>query len=69
VGLGYCAADLIRVNEFKFIQIRPNPTRSKQELPYLKKNMVLKGLKRGTTFSLESSSDSKWISNEKLENL
>jgi hypothetical protein len=26
--------------------------------------MVLKGLKRGTTFSIETSLDSKWISNE-----
>jgi hypothetical protein len=43
VGLGYCAADLIQVNEFKFIQIRPNPARSKQELPYLKKIKIKYG--------------------------
>jgi hypothetical protein len=30
--------------------------------------MVLKGLKRITTFSRGTSSESKWISNEKLEN-
>jgi hypothetical protein len=31
--------------------------------------MVLKHLKRGTTFSIETSSDLEWISNEKSEKL
>jgi hypothetical protein len=31
--------------------------------------MGLKGLKRGTTFSIGTSSDSKWNSNEKSEKL
>jgi hypothetical protein len=31
--------------------------------------MVLEGLKRGTTFSIETFSDSIWILNEKLEKL
>jgi hypothetical protein len=31
--------------------------------------LVLKGLKRGTTFTIGGFSDSKWISNEKLEKL
>jgi hypothetical protein len=30
--------------------------------------MVLRALKRGTTFSIGTYSDSKWISNEKSEN-
>jgi hypothetical protein len=29
--------------------------------------MVMKGLKKGTTFSIGISPDSKWISNENLE--
>jgi hypothetical protein len=32
-------------------------------------NMVLNDLKKGTTFSIGTFSDSKWISNEKLEKL
>jgi hypothetical protein len=31
--------------------------------------MVVKDLKKGTTFSIETSSYSKWISNEKSEKL
>jgi hypothetical protein len=31
--------------------------------------MVVKGLKNGTTFSIETSSYLEWISNEKLEKL
>jgi hypothetical protein len=30
--------------------------------------MVVKGLKKGTTFSIGTSPDWKWISNENLEN-
>jgi hypothetical protein len=35
----------------------------------LKTNMVLKGSKRGITFSIEASLDLKWILNENLEKL
>jgi hypothetical protein len=31
--------------------------------------MVLKGLRRGTTFSIETTSDLKWILNENSEKL
>jgi hypothetical protein len=61
-GSGYCAGNLIRVNEFKVIQIRPNSARSKHDLSGLKKfeiNMILKGLNRGTTFFIGTSLDSK----------
>jgi hypothetical protein len=35
------------------------------ELKNVKLNMVVKDLKKGTTFYIGTSSDSKWISNEK----
>jgi hypothetical protein len=46
---------------------------SKEVLPELhflkKKYMVVRVLKNGTTFSIETSLDSKWISNAKSEKL
>jgi hypothetical protein len=55
----------INLNRFKQFQNRSNFDQLKNDHPELEKfeeNMVLKGLKRGTTFSIGTSSDSEWIS-------
>jgi hypothetical protein len=65
---------LIQIQNFKQIQINSNLSkldRFKKDLPLLKKieiKMVMKGLKRGTTFYIGTSSYSKLISNKNLEN-
>jgi hypothetical protein len=53
------------------IQIVSNFDPSRKDLPELKKieiNMVVKLFKKGTTFSIVTSSDSKWISNKNSDN-
>jgi hypothetical protein len=62
-----------RSTSFKFkIQSHSNFDWSKIDLPELQKfgkHMVVNISKRWTTFSIETSSDLEWISNEKFENL
>jgi hypothetical protein len=49
--------------DLNYIEILSNWTAPNRTLEKLKLNMVVKGLKRGTTFCIGTSSDSKWVLN------
>jgi hypothetical protein len=55
-------------NSIQFVSNFDRPKRTFPNSKNLKQNMVVKVLKKGTTFSIGTSLDSEWISNENLEN-
>jgi hypothetical protein len=55
-------------NQDQIISILTAAKRTFLSSEILKENMVVKVLKKGTSFSIGTSRDSKWISNENLEN-
>jgi hypothetical protein len=58
-----------QIQNLKLVQILTDPKRTFPSLKCLKSNMGMKDLKKGTNFSIRTSSDSKWISNKKSEKL